>query len=146
MSHAIATFSLVSQESLFLRDIKYVAGEDDVHRCEARVVDPEVACEKHSDVKNFSFDTALGYHLYHLYHLLTAGIAAATETVKASSHPDRDRSLGGPKSWAHQAARLGEREASCLFMTEWAAGEPEPATHSTHCNSTSPSSATSPKP
>lgn len=105
----------------------------------------------HWDAKNISFDTALGYHLY---HLLTAGIAAATETVRASSHPDRDRILGdiasarptdaavkewldqqrtrfpsdpaaeGLKSWAHHAARLGEREASRLFMTEWAAGEP----------------------
>ncbi|MFC8202086.1 hypothetical protein ACFUTV_42920 [Streptomyces sp. NPDC057298] len=105
----------------------------------------------HWDAKNISFDTALGYHLH---HLLTAGIAAATETVRASSHPDRERILGditsprhtdaaveewldrqrtrfpsdpaaeGLKSWAHHAARLGEREASRLFMTEWAAGEP----------------------
>ncbi|MGW6140227.1 hypothetical protein [Streptomyces sp. NPDC055140] len=28
------------------------------------------------------------------------------------------------KGWAHHAARLGEREASRLFMTEWAADEP----------------------
>ncbi|MET8955525.1 hypothetical protein ACWEO4_45695 [Streptomyces sp. NPDC004393] len=105
----------------------------------------------HWDAKNISFDTALGYHLY---HLLTAGIAAATEVVRASSHPERDRILGditsarhtdaavekwldrqrtrfpsdpaeeGLKSWAHHAARLGEREASRLFLTEWAAGEP----------------------
>ncbi|MFJ7073462.1 hypothetical protein [Streptomyces sp. NPDC098781] len=105
----------------------------------------------HWDAKNISFDTALGYHLY---HLLTAGIAAATEMVQASSHPDRDRILGdirsarhtdaavaewldqqrtrfpsdpadeGLKSWAYHAARLGEREASRLFMIEWAAGEP----------------------
>lgn len=105
----------------------------------------------HWNAKSISFDTALGYHLY---HLLTAGIAAATETVRTSSHPDRDRILGnitsarhtdaaveewldqqrtrfpsdpaveGLKSWAHHAARLGEREASRLFMTEWAAGEP----------------------
>lgn len=105
----------------------------------------------HWDAKNISFDTALGYHLY---HLLTAGIAAVTETVRASSHPDRERILGditsvrhtdaaveewldqqrtrfpsdpadeGLKSWAHHAARVGEREASRLFMTEWAAREP----------------------
>ncbi|MBV1942439.1 hypothetical protein KUF83_38790 [Streptomyces sp. BV286] len=105
----------------------------------------------HWDAKNISFDTALGYHLY---HLLTAGIAASTEAVQASSHPDRDRILGditsarhtdtavgewldqqrarfpadpadeGLKAWAHHAARLGEREASRLFMTEWAASEP----------------------
>ncbi|WP_327031727.1 hypothetical protein [Micromonospora ureilytica] len=105
----------------------------------------------HWDAKNISFDTALGYHLY---HLLTAGIAASIEAVQASSHPDRDRILKditsgrhtdaaveewldqqrkrfpadpadeGLKAWAHHAARLGEREASRLFMTEWAAGEP----------------------
>ncbi len=105
----------------------------------------------HWDAKNISFDTALGYHFY---HLLTAGIAASTEAVRASSHNDRDRILGtitaarhtdtavaewldrqrtrfpadpadeGLKAWAHHAARLGEREASRLFMTEWAAGEP----------------------
>jgi hypothetical protein len=105
----------------------------------------------HWDAKNISFDTALGYHLY---HLLTAGIAASAEAVQASSHPDRDRILGditsarhtdaaveewldrqrtrfpaepadeGLKEWAYHAARLGEREASRLFMTEWAAGEP----------------------
>ncbi|MFI8085358.1 hypothetical protein ACIF6L_31780 [Kitasatospora sp. NPDC086009] len=105
----------------------------------------------HWDAKNISFDTALGYHLY---HLLTAGIAASAEAVQASSHPDRDRILGnitsdrhtdaaveewldqqrarfpsqpaaeGLKEWAHHAARLGEREVSRLFMTEWAAGEP----------------------
>ncbi|MEU7428068.1 hypothetical protein [Streptomyces sp. NPDC040750] len=85
---------------------------------------------------------------YHLYHLLTAGIAAVTETVRASSHPDRDRILGditsarptdaavkerldqqrtrfppdpaaeGLKAWAHHAACLGEREVSRLLMTE----------------------------
>lgn len=105
----------------------------------------------HWDAKNISFDTALGYHLY---HLLTAGITASTEAVQASSHPDRDRILGditsarhtdtaveewleqqrarfpadpadeGLKAWAYHAARLGEREASRLFMTEWAASEP----------------------
>ncbi|MFI6283427.1 hypothetical protein ACIBCM_01520 [Streptomyces sp. NPDC051018] len=108
----------------------------------------------HWDAKNISFDTALGYHLY---HLLTAGVASATETVRAGSHPDRERILvditsarhtdaaveewldrqrtrfpsdpadEGLKSWAHHAARLGEREASRLFMTEWAAGEPRTA-------------------
>jgi hypothetical protein len=105
----------------------------------------------HWDAKNISFDTALGYHLY---HLLTGGVAATIETVRAGSHPDRDRILGditsarhtdaaveewldqqrarfpaepadeGLEAWAHHAARLGEREASRLFMTEWAAGEP----------------------
>ncbi|MER6678650.1 hypothetical protein [Streptomyces sp. NPDC000983] len=105
----------------------------------------------HWDAKNISFDTALGYHLY---HLLTAGITASAEAVRASSHPDRDRILGditsarhtdtvveewldqqrarfpadpadeGLKAWAYHAARLGEREASRLFMTEWAASEP----------------------
>jgi hypothetical protein len=105
----------------------------------------------HWDAKNISFDTAMGYHLY---HLLTAGTAASAEAVQASSHPDRDRILGditsarhtdaaveewldqqrtrfpaepaeeGLKEWAYHAARLGEREASRLFMTEWAAGEP----------------------
>lgn len=43
----------------------------------------------HWDAKNISFDTALGYHLY---HLLTAGIAAATETVRASSTPTANAS------------------------------------------------------
>lgn len=105
----------------------------------------------HWTAKNISFDTALGYHLY---HLLTGGIAAAVEAVRASAHPDRDRILGdiasdrhtdaaveewlneqraqfpaapadeSLKAWAHHAARLGEREASRLFMTEWAASEP----------------------
>ncbi|MEV6977645.1 hypothetical protein [Kitasatospora sp. NPDC093806] len=105
----------------------------------------------HWDAKNISFDTALGYHLY---HLLTPGIAASAEAVRAGSHPDRDRILGditsahhtdaaveewldqqrarfpadpadeGLETWAHHAARLGEREASRLFMTEWAAGRP----------------------
>ncbi|MFD7559473.1 hypothetical protein ACFV9E_33705 [Streptomyces sp. NPDC059835] len=105
----------------------------------------------HWTAKNISFDTALGYHLY---HLLTGGAAAAAELVRAGAHPDRDRILGDITSdrhtdaaveewldqqrerfpadpadeslntWAHHAARLGEREASCLFMTEWAAGEP----------------------
>ncbi|MEV6537260.1 hypothetical protein AB0M86_48380 [Streptomyces sp. NPDC051639] len=105
----------------------------------------------HWEAKSISFDTALGYHLY---HLLTAGIAASAEAVQASSHSDRDRILGnitsdrhtdaaveewldqqrarfpaepaaeGLKEWAHHAARLGEREASRLFMTEWAASEP----------------------
>ncbi|MEU5230054.1 hypothetical protein AB0G82_12385 [Streptomyces anulatus] len=105
----------------------------------------------HWSAKNISFDTALGYHLY---HLLTCGVAAAVDTVRGSAHPDRGRildditadrhtdaaveqwldeqralfpsdpaeeSLG---SWAHHAAGLGEREASRLFMTAWAAGEP----------------------
>ncbi len=105
----------------------------------------------HWDAKNISFDTALGYHLYHLF---TPGITAASETVRSSSHPDRERILRditsarhtdaaieewldqqrarfpsdpadeGLKSWAQHAARLGEREASRLFLTEWAAGEP----------------------
>lgn len=105
----------------------------------------------HWTAKNISFDTALGYHLY---HLLTGGVAAAIETVQASSHPDRDRILGeiatgrhtdaavnewldqqralfpadpaaeDLQSWADDAARLGDREASRLFITEWAAGEP----------------------
>ncbi|MFB7757013.1 hypothetical protein ACFC18_46715 [Streptomyces sp. NPDC056121] len=105
----------------------------------------------HWTAKNISFDTALGYHLY---HLLTGGITAAVEAVRASAHPDRGRILGditsdrhtdaaveqwlneqraqfpatpadeSLKSWAHHAASLGEREASRVFMTEWAAGEP----------------------
>lgn len=105
----------------------------------------------HWTAKNVSFDTALGYHLY---HLLTGGVAATVEAVRASAHPDRDRILGditsdrhtdaaveewlngqrarfpaapadeSLESWAHHAARLGEREASRLFMTEWAIGEP----------------------
>ncbi|MEU6521135.1 hypothetical protein [Streptomyces sp. NPDC046978] len=104
----------------------------------------------HWTAKNISFDTALGYHLY---HLLTGGIAATAAAVRASSHPDRDRILGditadrhtdaaveawldqqraqfpadpadeNLKTWAYHAARLREREASRLFMTEWAAGE-----------------------
>jgi hypothetical protein len=41
----------------------------------------------------------------------------------------RARFLSSPadeslKDWAHHAASLGEREASRLFMTEWASGEP----------------------
>lgn len=105
----------------------------------------------HWTAKNVSFDTALGYHLY---HLLTGGTAAAAEAVRASAHPDRDRILDNLaqerhtdaaveewleeqraqypadpadeslRSWAHHAAGLGEREASRLFMTRWAAGEP----------------------
>ncbi|MFB6674171.1 hypothetical protein ACFCWG_17555 [Streptomyces sp. NPDC056390] len=105
----------------------------------------------HWTAKNISFDTALGYHLH---HLLTGGITAAVEAVRASAHPDRARILGditsdrhtaaaverwlneqraqfpaasadeSLKSWAHHAASLGEREASREFMTEWAAGEP----------------------
>ncbi|MFE7333190.1 hypothetical protein ACFU8W_52210 [Streptomyces sp. NPDC057565] len=105
----------------------------------------------HWTAKNISFDTALGYHLY---HLLTGGIAATVEVVRASAHPERNRILKeiassrhtdaaveewleeqrrifppGPaeeslKTWAYHAARLGEREASRLFMTEWAADEP----------------------
>ncbi|MGW5063098.1 hypothetical protein ACWEQ2_38425 [Streptomyces sp. NPDC004096] len=105
----------------------------------------------HWTAKNISFDTALGYHLY---HLLTGGIAATVEVVRASTHPERDRILkeitssrhtdaaveewledqrrifpADPteeslKTWAYHAARLGESEASRLFMTEWAAGEP----------------------
>ncbi|MCX4098573.1 hypothetical protein [Nocardia sp. alder85J] len=105
----------------------------------------------HWDAKNISFDTALGYHLY---HLLTAGIATATEEVRAGSHPDRDRILhditatrhtdaaveewlteqrtrfpADPADealdvWANHAARLGEREASRHFILEWAAGRP----------------------
>ncbi|MFB6781542.1 hypothetical protein ACFCX0_30080 [Streptomyces sp. NPDC056352] len=105
----------------------------------------------HWTAKNISFNTALGYHLY---HLLTGGITAAVEAVRASAHPDRGRILGditsdrhtdaavdewlneqraqfpaapadeSLKSWAHHAASLGEREASRLFMTAWAVGEP----------------------
>ncbi|MEI5032243.1 hypothetical protein RB201_03115 [Streptomyces sp. S1A(2023)] len=105
----------------------------------------------HWSAKDISFDTALGYHLY---HLLTGGVAAAVDTVRASSHPDRGRILDditsdrhtdaaverwldeqrarfpsdpaeeSLQSWAHHAAGQGEREASCLFMTAWAAGEP----------------------
>ncbi|MEU7967347.1 hypothetical protein AB0D09_28380 [Streptomyces sp. NPDC049097] len=105
----------------------------------------------HWTAKNISFDTALGYHLY---HLLTGGIAATVEVVRASAHPERDRILKeitssrhtdaaveewleeqrrilppdpaeeSLKTWAYHAACLGEREASRLFMTEWAAGEP----------------------
>ncbi|MFD0268773.1 hypothetical protein ACFVGY_19710 [Streptomyces sp. NPDC127106] len=105
----------------------------------------------HWTAKNISFDTALGYHLN---HLLTGGAAATAELVRASTHPDRDRILGditsdrhtdaavegwldqqreqfpadpadeSLKAWAYHAARLGEREASRLFMTEWAASEP----------------------
>ncbi|MFF3920193.1 hypothetical protein ACFYZB_43635 [Streptomyces sp. NPDC001852] len=105
----------------------------------------------HWTAKNISFDTALGYHLY---HLLTGGIAATVEVVRASTHPERDRILkeitssrhtdaaveewleeqrrifpADPaeetlKTWAYHAARLGERKTSRLFMTEWAAGEP----------------------
>jgi hypothetical protein len=104
----------------------------------------------HWAAKNVSFDTALGYHLY---HLLTAGVAASTAMVRATAHPDRDRVLadiGSPRctdaavdewldgqrarfpadpadeelrTWAYHAARLGDREASRLFMIEWAAGE-----------------------
>ncbi|MDJ0467152.1 hypothetical protein QMK30_38270 [Streptomyces sp. H27-C3] len=105
----------------------------------------------HWTVKNISMDTAMGYHLY---HLLTGGITAAVEAVRASAHADRGRILGdialnhhtdaaveewlkkqrelfpaapadeSLKSWAHHAASLGEREASRLFLTEWAVGEP----------------------
>ncbi|MFG2659606.1 hypothetical protein [Streptomyces sp. NPDC048425] len=111
----------------------------------------------HWTAKNISFDTALGYRIH---HLLTGGVTAAVEAVRASEHPDRDRILGditsdpgsastrctdtavdawldeqrvrfpsspadeSLKDWAHHAARLGEREASRRFMTEWAAGEP----------------------
>ncbi|WP_097869100.1 hypothetical protein [Streptomyces sp. rh34] len=105
----------------------------------------------HWSAKNISFDTALGYHLY---HLLTGGVAAAVEAVRASTHPDRGRVLGDITSdrhtdaaveqwldeqrarfpsdpaeeslgsWAHHAAGLGEREASRLFMTAWAASGP----------------------
>lgn len=108
----------------------------------------------HWTAKSISFDTALGYHLY---HLLTGGVAAAVEEVRASAHPDRDRILDDIASdrhteasveewldeqraqfpadpaeetletWAHRAAGLGERETSRLFMTEWAAGEPRTA-------------------
>lgn len=108
----------------------------------------------HWNAKNISFDTALGYDLH---HLLTAGVAAAIETVRAGSHPDRDRILreissdrhtdadvdewldqrralfpADPadenlQSWADQAACLGEREASRMFITEWAVGEPRTA-------------------
>lgn len=105
----------------------------------------------HWAAKSISFDTALGYHLY---HLLTGGVATAVAEVRASAHPDRDRILDditsdrhteasveewlgeqraqfpadpaeeSLRTWAHRAAGLGEPEASRLFMTEWAAGEP----------------------
>ncbi|MFB7167638.1 hypothetical protein [Streptomyces sp. NPDC056242] len=111
----------------------------------------------HWSAKNISFDTGLGYRIH---HLLTGGVAAAVEAVRASGHPDRDRLLGdiasdsepgstrytdtavdewldeqrarfpsspadeSLKDWAHHAARLREREASRLFMTQWAAGQP----------------------
>jgi hypothetical protein len=105
----------------------------------------------HWQAKSISFDTALGYHLF---HLLTPGVAAVHAAVRASSHPDRDRILSaidparhtdaaveewltqqqerfppGPdgenlKTWAHHAARLGEGEASRLFILGWAESQP----------------------
>jgi hypothetical protein len=44
----------------------------------------------HWQAKEISFDTALGYRTY---YLLTAGVAATTAAVEASSHPDRHRVL-----------------------------------------------------
>jgi hypothetical protein len=38
----------------------------------------------HWEAKNISFDTALGYHLF---HLLTPGVAATIDAVRATSHP-----------------------------------------------------------
>ena len=105
----------------------------------------------HWEAKNISFDTALGYHLF---HLLTPGVAATIDAARATSHPDRDRVLGdiNPgrhtdaaveewltkqrerfpsdpgaenwKTWANNAARLGEREASQLFIIRWIDGQP----------------------
>jgi hypothetical protein len=107
----------------------------------------------HWTARNIDSDTAFGYDLD---HLLAGGVAAAMETVRASSHPDRGRILeeiasGGYtdavdewldqqramfpadladedlQSWAYYAARLGEHEASRLFITQWAGGEPRTA-------------------
>jgi hypothetical protein len=44
----------------------------------------------HWQAKNISFDTALGYRTH---YLLTAGVNATVETVRSSSHPDRERIL-----------------------------------------------------
>ncbi len=44
----------------------------------------------HWRAKNISFDTALGYRTP---YLLTAGVEATAEAVRASSHPDRERIL-----------------------------------------------------
>ncbi len=44
----------------------------------------------HWEAKNISFDTALGYRTH---YLLTAGVDATVETVRSSSHPDRERIL-----------------------------------------------------
>ncbi|MCC8249582.1 hypothetical protein [Saccharothrix luteola] len=44
----------------------------------------------HWQAKNISFDTALGYRTP---YLLTAGVNATVETVRSSSHPDRERIL-----------------------------------------------------
>jgi hypothetical protein len=44
----------------------------------------------HWRAKNISFDTALGYRTP---YLLTAGVEATVEAVRASSHPDRERIL-----------------------------------------------------
>ncbi|WP_406224045.1 hypothetical protein [Streptomyces canus] len=59
----------------------------------------------HWDAKSISFDTALGYHLH---HLLTAGITASAEAVRASSHPDRDRILGDITSARHTDTAVEE--------------------------------------
>lgn len=105
----------------------------------------------HWDARNLGFDTVLGYDIR---HLLTGGVAATVEAVRASSHPDRDHILDevasarhtdatvnawlehqrtlfpadpvgeSLESWASRAADLGERGASRLFITEWATGEP----------------------
>ncbi|GAA3481600.1 hypothetical protein [Streptomyces yanii] len=57
----------------------------------------------HWTAKNISFDTALGYHLY---HLLTGGIAATVEVVRASAHPERDRILKEITSSRHTDAAV----------------------------------------
>lgn len=44
----------------------------------------------HWQAKNISFDTALGYRTH---HLLTAGVEVTVASVRANSHPDRDRIL-----------------------------------------------------
>lgn len=105
----------------------------------------------HWEARNISFDTALGYHLF---HLLTPGVAAVIDAVRATSHPGRDRVLAAInparhtdaaveewltqqreqfpsdpgaeswKTWAHRAAHLGEREASRLFIIRWIDGQP----------------------
>jgi hypothetical protein len=55
--------------------------------CEHRQLDD---VRLHWRAKNISFDTALGYRTS---YLLTAGVDATAEAVRASSHPDRERIL-----------------------------------------------------